>query len=333
MRDPRPAEDGLPGSADPDRHRRLHPLHRRQHRRDPDPRSCHSTTAAPTNCWPAATPSGCSSSTAVPCGRSCGRWSRTTSRTSPRSWRSIVLAPWAPTPQRLRGPQERAAGRRRSTRSWPNRSPDPRRHPQRDRLPGTGHGDRTEGGRVLLGKADLLRRAMGRRRRSSTRSSSRSAPVCGPPGTPTSASTRCGTSSSRSPTTRSTRPTPPVTGWSRTGRRTLKANYPAEFMAALLTSVKDDKGHLQRPRSAVGVPQRVPSDGDQVLPRTSTNPTRLHAARQRHPVRVVGGPQRGRERRRLHPHHSPCPRPVRRLPGFPALRRDRCIATSGPSSR
>ena len=54
-------------------------------------------------------------------------------------------------------------------------------------------------------------------------------------------SRRCGTSLSRSRITRSIRRIPPGTDWSPTGPPTSKANYPAEYMAALLTSVKDDK--------------------------------------------------------------------------------------------
>ena len=73
-----------------------------------------------------------------------------------------------------------------------------------------------------LGQADLLRRAMGKKKKEildaefvpfSRRHAGRTA-------TPRRRSRRCGTSSSPSPTTRSTRPTPRPTGWSRTGRPT-----------------------------------------------------------------------------------------------------------------
>ena len=47
-------------------------------------RTCRWTTRRPTSCWPAATRSACSSSTAGRCARCCARWCPTTSRTSPR---------------------------------------------------------------------------------------------------------------------------------------------------------------------------------------------------------------------------------------------------------
>ena len=56
-----------------------------------------------------------------------------------------------------------------------------------------------------------------------------------------SSAPRCSTSSSRSPTTPSTRATPTATAWSAYQTAWLKANHPVEYLAALLTSVKDDK--------------------------------------------------------------------------------------------
>ena len=142
-----------------------------------------------------------------------------------------------------------------------------------------------------LGKADLLRRAMGKKKKE----------ILDKEFVPFSdgmrgqrllrrrRSRRCGTSSSRSPTTRSTRRTPPATGWSRTGRRYLKANYPAEYMAALLTSVRDDKDKIG------ALPGRVPPDGHQgAAARRQRVRRRLHAARHRHPVRPGRDPQRRR---------------------------------------
>jgi len=70
-----------------------------------------------------------------------------------------------------------------------------------------------------LGQADLLRRAMGRRRRrSSTRSSCPSRRAAASAGTPTARSRRSGTRWSRSRVTRSTRRTPRATASSPTGR-------------------------------------------------------------------------------------------------------------------
>ena len=74
LRDPRPAEDGLPRAAQPDRARRLPRQHRGQPRRVAScSRRSSSTTARPTSCWPAATRSGSSSSTAARCARCCAR--------------------------------------------------------------------------------------------------------------------------------------------------------------------------------------------------------------------------------------------------------------------
>ena len=73
----------------------------------------------------------------------------------------------------------------------------------------------------------------------------------------------------------------------------LKANYPAEYMAALLTSTKDDKD-----KSAVylGECRRM---GIQVLPARRQRVGRhVHAGRHRHPLRAHGDPQRRRQRRR-----------------------------------
>ncbi len=62
--------------------------------------------------------------------------------------------------------------------------------------------------------------------------------------TPWPRSRRCGTSCCRSPTTPSTRPTPRRTAWSPTGPPTSRPTTPPKYMAALLTSVKDDKDKM-----------------------------------------------------------------------------------------
>ena len=156
------------------------------------------------------------------CAPCCGRCSRTTSRTSPPPSRCTAPARWAPTATRTT-PSARPAGRRsnRSTRAGRTARRDPRPDLRAHRLPGAGPAHRAEGRGLLLGKADMLRKAMGRRRRRcSTPSSSRSARGCGRTATPTRRCGPSGTSSSRSPTTPSTRRTPRHTGWSATGRHT-----------------------------------------------------------------------------------------------------------------
>ena len=72
-----------------------------------------------------------------------------------------------------------------------------------------------------LAQADVLRRAMGKKRKKSSTSSSRgSKPECAPTAIPTRRLWRCGTSWCPSLTTRSTRPTQRPMGWSPIGRDT-----------------------------------------------------------------------------------------------------------------
>ena len=109
----------------------------------------------------------------------------------------------------------------------------------------------------------------------------------------------------------------------------LKANYPAEYMAALLTSVGDDKDKM------ADLPGRVPQDGHQgAAARRQRVGRRLHRRRHRHPVRPGRGPQRRRERRRLD--RADPQGEGRRTPSFdglPAQGPSWWSATSGPSSR
>ena len=238
----------------------------RQHQGQPRRRRraggrCRSTTRRPTSCWPAATRSACSSSTAGRCARCCARWRRTTSRTSPP-----CCALYRPGPdgrqraQRLRRPQERPqAGRADPPRAGRAAGGDPRRDLRPDRLPGAGHGDRAEGRRLLArqgrpaapgdgqeeegdprqGVRAVLRRHAEQRllRRARSR--------------------RCGTScvpfSDYAFNKAHTAGYGLVSYWT----AYLKANYPAEYMAALLTSVGDDKDKSR------GLPGRVPADGHQ----------------------------------------------------------------------
>jgi DNA polymerase III alpha subunit len=100
----------------------------------------------------------------------------------------------------------------------------------------------------------------------------------------------------------------------------LKANYPAEYMAALLTSVKDDKD-----KSALYLAE-CRRMGIKVLPAGRQRVRRrLHAARHRHPLRPDGDPQRRRQRRRLD-HRDPQQQgPLRRLQRLPAQGRGRRV--------
>ena len=74
----------------------------------------------------------------------------------------------------------------------------------------------------------------------------------------------------------------------------LKANYPAEYMAALLTSVRDDKD-----KSALYLAE-CRRMGIKVLPPcVNASERRLHPDRHRHPLRPGRHPQRRRQRGRL----------------------------------
>ena len=97
-----------------------------------------------------------------------------------------------------------------------------------------------------LGQADLLRRAMGKKKKEILDAEFEpfSAGMRGQRLLRPRRSRRSGTSWSRSPTTRSTRRTRRRTGWSPTGPPTSRPTTAAEFMAALLTSVADDKDKM-----------------------------------------------------------------------------------------
>ena len=88
----------------------------------------------------------------------------------------------------------------------------------------------------------------------------------------------------------------------------LKANYPAEYMAALLTSVKDDKDKMA---IYLNECRRM---GIKVLPPdVNESEAELHPGRHRHPVRPDRGPQRRGQRRRRGRRGPSREGPVRRL--------------------
>ena len=159
-----------------------------------------------------------------------------------------------------------------------------------------------------LGKADLLRRAMGKKKKEIldkeyVRFSDGHA---GQRLLRRPRSRRCGTSSSRSPTTRSTRRTPPATAWSRTGPPTSRPTTRPS------TWPRCSPG--RRRQGQVGaLPRRVPPDGHQgAAAGRQRVRRRLHPARHRHPLRPRRGPQRRRQRRRVDRR-----RPARRRAGSP----------------
>ena len=85
VRGPRARQDGLPGAAHPDAPRRRAGEPRRTTARaSSSSRTSRSRTRRPSRCWAGATPSASSSSTAWRCGSCCARCGRTRSRTSRR---------------------------------------------------------------------------------------------------------------------------------------------------------------------------------------------------------------------------------------------------------
>ena len=195
-------------------------------------------------CWPAATPSASSSSTAARCARCCGPCGRTTSRTSRPSARSTGRARWAP--GRTRSTRCARTARSRSPRSTPS---SPRRC---EEVLGETYGLIVYQEQVILiaqklagytlGKADLLRKAMGKKKREVL-----DAEFVGfSEGMAANGYSMAAIKtlwdilvpfSDYAFNKAHTAAYGLVSYWT----AYLKANYPAEYMAALLTSVRDDK--------------------------------------------------------------------------------------------
>ncbi len=145
--------------------------------------------------------------------------------------------------QRLRRPQERPpTGGPDPPRARRAAGRDPGRHLRPDRLPGAGHGHRAEAGRLLAGQADLLRRAMGKKKKE----------ILDKEYIPFAEGMRANGYSEAAIKTLWDILVPfsdyafnkaHTAGYGLVSYWTayLKANYPAEYMAALLTSIGDDK--------------------------------------------------------------------------------------------
>ena len=108
----------------------------------------------------------------------------------------------------------------------------------------------------------------------------------------------------------------------------LKANYPAEYMAALLTSVKDDKDKM-----AIYLNECRRMKIQVLPPDVNESAGQLHPGRHRHPLRAHRDPQRRRQRRRADRRDAREQGPLRRLRRLPGQGRRRWSATSGSSSR
>ena len=202
-------------------------------------RPCRWTTSPPMTCWPGATRWASSSSTAARCGPCCAACGRTTSRTSRRSARCTGRARWAPT-RTTSTPTGRTA--RKPVVPHPPRAGraagrHPGRHLRADRLPGAGHGDRAEAGRVQPRQRGPAPPGHGQEEKGDPGQGVRAVRGGdeGATATPTRRSRRCGTSWSRSPTTRSTRRTAPPTAWCPTGPPTSRpTTRPSTWRAAHL---------------------------------------------------------------------------------------------------
>ena len=231
------------------------------------------TTRRPTSCWPAATRSACSSSTAGRCAPCCADGARPSSRTSPPS-----LALYRPGPMGANAHNDYADRKN-------GRKPVMPIHPELaeplEDILGETYGLIVYQEQVMaiaqklagysLGKADLLRRAMGKKKKEILDKEyvRFAAGHEGPRLLRRPRSRRCGTScvpfSDYAFNRAHTAGYGLVSYWT----AYLKANYPAEYMAALLTSVARRQGQVRASTwpSAGGWASRC-------CRRTSTTPTR-----------------------------------------------------------
>ena len=202
------------------------------------------------------TRSACSSSKAGRCARCCARWRRRRSKTS-----SAVLALYRPGPMAQNWHNEYADRKN-------GRKPVTFDHPDLEEILGPTYGLMIYQEQLMrvsqklagysLEEADNLRKATGKKIReliAKERTKFVEGCVAQRPharSSPRATSTR----SSRSPTTRSTSRTRVGYGFITYQTAWLKANYPVQYLAALLTSVKT------QPRQGRGLPQRVPAARD-----------------------------------------------------------------------
>ena len=212
----RPAQDGLPGPAEPRRHLRRARADQGVPRQSTSTSTTsRSTTPRPSRCSAGATPSACSSWRAAPCAPSCARWPPTASRTSPPS--SPCTGPGPMSVNMHNDYADRKNGRKPVEYFHPDAEELLGRHLRPDDLPGVGDAGEPEVRRLLAGRGRQppqgLRqeeaRAHGQgarqvRRRLRDHRLRRSA-----------RHPRCSTSSRASPTTPSTRATASATAWSR----------------------------------------------------------------------------------------------------------------------
>ena len=273
-------------------------------------------TRTPTTCSAAATRSASSSSRAAACARCCDRCVRPPSPTSLPSVRSTARARWAPT-RTTTTPIARTAASR-SSRSTPNSPSHSMRFSARPTACSCTKSrcwrSRRRSPAIHSARPTCCaRRWARRRRRSSTRSTTSSAQACASAATAPAPSRRCGTPSCPFSDYGFNKAHSAGYGVVSYWTAYLKANYPAEYMAALLTSVKDDKD-----KSALYLHECRRMGIKVLAARRERIRLELHPTRHRHQVRPVGDPQRRRERGRLDHRDAPDQGPLqglRRLPG------------------
>ncbi len=176
-----------------------------------------------------------------------------------------------------------------------------------------------------LARADILRKAMGKKKRDVLEKEFEGFSEGGMKANGFSAAAvkACGTRCCRSPTTRSTSPTPRATAWCRTGRPISRPITPPSTWRGLLTSVGDDKD-----KAAVYLAdcRRL---GITVLRPTSTSRRRTSLGGHRHQIRARRGPQRRRERRCVADQHAHREGQVHRFLGLPQQDRHRAVQQEG----
>ena len=196
--------------------------------------------------------------------------------------------------QRVRRPEEPAqAGRADPSRAGRAAGRNPGRHLRADRLPGAGHGHRAEGGRVQPGQRGPAPPGHGQEEEGDPGQGVRAVRGRdeGATATPTPAIKTLWDIlvpfSDYAFNKAHTAAYGLVSYWT----AYLKANYPAEYMAALLTSVSGDKD-----KSALYLNECRRMGITVLPPDVNASDGHVHPGRQRHPVRPGRDPQRRHER-------------------------------------
>ena len=318
-RGPRPAQDGLPRPAQPRRHHR-HRSSSSAQTRGVDARHRQRRRSTTAKTYELLQPGR--HHRRVPargrrrCGRSCARWRPTTFEDV-----AALVALYRPGPMAANMHNDYADRKN-------GRKPVEYLHPDAEEILGDTYGLMIYQESMMrvaqkfagysLAEADNLRKACGKKIRELI-AKEREKFVAGCEATGYGArarATSCSTSSSRSPTTPSTRATPTATATSPTRPPTSRRTTRSSTSPRLLTSVKANLD-----KAAVYLDECRTMGIQVAVPDVNLSEQRLHAGRSRpttpatsrsHPLRPVGGAQRGRGPRRAT--SSPSARPTARSP-------------------